>query len=113
MSKPKLYLDEDVWTGLSTALQKAGFDVVTVSGLQRKGFSDEAQLAFATAQGRAILSHNIQDFAPLAVLYAEDGREHCGIIVARQFDKGVLIRRTLDLLNALTAEQLANTLRFI
>lgn len=113
MSKPKLYLDEDVWLGLAAALQKAKFDVTSASELRRKGLSDEAQLSFAIGEGRAIFSHNIQDFAPLAVLYAEQGLEHCGIIVARQFDKGVLIRRTLALLASLTAEQLANTLRFV
>jgi len=81
--------------------------------LKRKGLSDEEQLVFAIAEKRAILTRNIQDFAPLAALYYEQGRRHFGIIVARHFDKGTLIRRTLKLLNPLTPESLADTLRFI
>jgi predicted nuclease of predicted toxin-antitoxin system len=109
----KLYLDEDVWVGLAAALRAAGYDVICASEVGRKGIDDEAQLAFAIAEGRAILTHNIQDFAPLARLYAEQGLSHPGIIVAAQFDKRKLLRRTLALLNSLTPEQLANTLRFV
>jgi hypothetical protein len=75
--------------------------------------NDEAQMAFAIASDRAIFTHNIQDFAPLARLYAERGLNHPGIIVASQFDKGKLLQRTLALLKELTPEQLANTLRFV
>jgi hypothetical protein len=64
-------------------------------------------------QDRAILTHNIQDFAPLAATYFEQGIDHPGIIVARHFEKGELLRRTLALLNSLTAEELTNTLRFV
>jgi len=109
----KLYLDEDVWTGLATALRQAGYDVVSVDDVGRKGLSDEDQMAFAIAEGRAILTHNIQDFAPLATTYFEQGIEHPGILVTRHFEKGLLLRRMLALLDALTAEQLANTLRFV
>ncbi len=109
----KLLLDEDVWTGLAAALRKASYDVISVNEIDRKTFSDEEQLAFAITESRAIFSHNIQDFAPLAEMYFEQNIEHSGIIVARYFDKGTLLRRTLALLNTLTAEQLSNTLRFI
>jgi len=109
----KLFIDEDVWSGLAAALRRAGYDAVAVSEVNRRGFSDEEQLAYATAEGRAILSHNIQDFAPLAETCFFEGIDHCGIIVARQFEKGKLLRRTLALLDGLTAQTLANTLRFI
>jgi hypothetical protein len=38
---------------------------------------------------------------------------HAGIIVARQFEKRELLRRTLALLETLTPETLSDTLRFI
>jgi predicted nuclease of predicted toxin-antitoxin system len=109
----KLLLDEDVWIGLAAALREAGYDTLSVNEVNRKTFSDEEQLAFAIAERRALLTHNIQDFAPLAEVYFNQGIEHYGIIVARQFDKGTLLRRTLDLLQTLSPEQLANTLRFV
>jgi predicted nuclease of predicted toxin-antitoxin system len=113
MKRIRLYLDEDVWVGLAAALRAAGYDAICASEINQKGADDEAQLTFAIAAGRAILTHNIQDFAPLARIYAEQGLSHPGIIVASQFEKGKLLQRTLALLNTLTPEQLANTLRFV
>jgi biotin operon repressor len=34
-------IDEDVWTGLAEALRQAGYDVVSVNEVGRKGLSDE------------------------------------------------------------------------
>jgi predicted nuclease of predicted toxin-antitoxin system len=113
MGRIRLYLDEDVWVGLTAALRAAGYAAICASEVGRKGIEDEAQLSFVIANGRAILTHNIQDFVPLARLYAEQGLTHPGIIVASQFDKGKLLQRTLALLKELTPEQLANTLRFV
>jgi hypothetical protein len=109
----KLFLDEDVWQGLSNALRSAGYDAVSASESDCKGISDEEILEYAVAQGRAVLTHNVQDFAPLAESCFLQGIEHHGIIVGRHFEKGELLRRTLDLLSTLTPESLANTLRFI
>lgn len=113
MSRVKILIDEDVWIGLVEALRQAGYDAVSVSELGRKGLSDEEQLAYAVSEGRAIITHNIQDFAPLAEIYFQHNRSHAGIVVARQFEKGELLRRTLTLLETLTPETAANTLRFI
>jgi predicted nuclease of predicted toxin-antitoxin system len=113
MSRIKILIDEDVWIGLVEALRQAGYDAVSVSELGRKGLSDEEQLAYAVSEGRAIITHNIQDFAPLAEIYFQQHRPHAGILVVRQFQKGELLRRALALLEPLTPETLANTLRFI
>ena len=113
MARPRVLTDEDVWAGLAEALRQAGFDAISVSELGRKGLSDEEQLTFAAAEGRAIITHNIQDFAPLAEIHFQRNLTHAGIIVARQFEKGELLRRALSLIESLTTEELANTLRFI
>ena len=62
---------------------------------------------------KLLLTHNIQDFAPLAELYFSQGISHFGIIVARHFEKGELLRRTLSLLDAIMPEELSDTLRFL
>lgn len=113
MSAIKILLDEDVWVGLAGALREAGYDAVSVNEINRKGSSDAEQVAFAVSEHRAILTHNIRDFSLLAQVYAEGGVDHFGIIVAAQFNKGILIRRTLSLLDSLTPELLRNTLRYI
>ena len=109
----RLLLDEDVWQGLALALREAGYDAVSVTEAGYRGLSDEEILAEAAAAGRAVMSHNIQDFAPLAEACFFQNLPHAGIIVARQFEKGELLRRLLTLLATLTPEALANTLRFI
>ena len=109
----RLLLDEDVWQGLAAALREAGYDAISVTEAGYKGLSDEEILTEAAAAGRAVLSHNIQDFAPLAEACFFENHPHAGIIVARQFEKGELFRRVTALLETLTPEALANTLRFI
>jgi predicted nuclease of predicted toxin-antitoxin system len=111
-SSIKLLLDEDVWQGLARVLRDAGYDALSVTEAELKGLSDEEILTQAVLQGRAVLTHNIRDFAPLAATYYTQGIEHPGIIVSKRFEKGELLRRTLRLLGSLTAETLANTLRF-
>ena len=113
LARIKLFLDEDVWTGLAEELRQAGYDTKSVDQIDRKGLSDEEQMDFAIAEERAIFTHNIQDFVPLVEQYFEKEIWHPGVIVARQFEKGTLLRRTLTLLDSLTPEQLANTLRFV
>jgi uncharacterized protein with PIN domain len=108
-----LLVDEDVWNGLAAALREAGYDTVSVAEAGLKGLSDEDLLAYAISERRAVITHNIQDFAPLAETYYFRCIEHYGIIVSRQFEKGELLRRMLTLLSGLTAESLADTLRFV
>ena len=109
----RILIDKDVWDGLAAAVREAGYDCLSVSEAGHKGLSDEDLLAWATAEQRAIITHNAQDFAPLAEVYFFQGVKHYGIIIARQFDKGTLLRRTLALLDGLVAKSLANTLRFV
>jgi hypothetical protein len=78
--------------------------------------SDEAQLAYAAAQGMAILSYNTQHFILLARSWYLAGREHAGIVVSEQFSQrqfGELLRRVLRLLNSLTANEIHNRVVFL
>ena len=109
----RILIDEDVWNGLAAALREAGYDCLSVTEAGHKGLSDEDLLAWAIAEERAIITHNGQDFAPLAETYFFHGVKHFGIIVARQFEEGKLLQRTLTLLDGLMAVSLANTLRFV
>jgi predicted nuclease of predicted toxin-antitoxin system len=109
----RLLIDEDVWQGLAAALREAGYDAISATESGYKGMADEEILAEASQAGRALLSHNIQDFAPLAEHCYFEGIPHAGIILARQFGKGELLRRTLALLKAVCRDDLENTLRFI
>jgi hypothetical protein len=60
-----LYLDEDVSVLIAALLRPHGFDVLTTREGLNLGQSDSFQLLFATAQRRAILTHNRGDFESL------------------------------------------------
>jgi hypothetical protein len=43
----------------------------------------------------------------------QEGREHSGVIVTNQIPLGEMLRRTLRLLNTLTADEIRNQLRHL
>ncbi len=108
-----LYFDEDVSSLLSKLLQSRGFDVLTTHEASQNGSSDEAQLAFATEQGRAILTHNRVDFERLAQLYIANGQSHSGIIIVVRRKPHDILQRLLRLLDQVTVDEMRDQLRYI
>jgi Domain of unknown function (DUF5615) len=76
----KLLTDEHYATEIAIQLRAAGHDAAAVLELGMTGTADEALLAFASAQGRALLTNNVRDFATIAVLWAKGGQEHGGLL---------------------------------
>ena len=112
----RLYLDEDFHPDIATAMRQRGHDCQNAAEAGMLGKSDEAQLAFAAAQGRCIVSFNVADFVELVKEWANQGRAHAGIVVTQQVSRqhfGALSQRLLDLLNTTTADEMANTLRYL
>ena len=108
-----LYTDADVNKKLGAKIREQGFDAISALEVQNNLLDDEPQLEYATSQGRAILTHNQQDFAPLHEKWQREGREHAGIILSVQIPIGELLRRTLNLLNQVTADEIHNNLRHL
>jgi predicted nuclease of predicted toxin-antitoxin system len=112
----RLYLDEDFHPDLAASVRKHGCDCVSTVEAGRLEKSDEEQLIYAAAQGRCVISFNIGDFADLAILWSRTGRDHAGIVVAQQVSRrhlGRLLHRLLHLLNTVTADEMANTFRYL
>lgn len=61
----RLYFDEDVSAGIVHNLRQRGFDVLSARDADRLHLDDEAQLAFAVSQKRALFTHNRYDFEQL------------------------------------------------
>jgi hypothetical protein len=79
----RLYLDDDsVDTGLIRLLRRDGHDVQVPADVGLVGSSDQAHLAHAIRDRRAILTRNHDDFEELhdLVVSAASG-QHCGILV--------------------------------
>ncbi len=87
-----LYADENFPSPTVEALRRLGHDVVTAkeAGQADSGNPDEAVLAFAHANGRAVLTHNRKDFRNLH----KAGRPHSGVVLCTQDpDFAALARR--------------------
>src|SRR5579871_3731058 len=80
----RLYFYRHIMARLAVDLRGRGYDVRTTEEAGKDTASDEEQLAFATAEKRAILTFNIRDFAPLYEGWPASGRSHGGIIVSQQ-----------------------------
>ena len=98
--KLHLHLDADASSkALFNALLEREHDVTrTPTEWMPLDASDEQQLLGATAQGRAIFTHNIRDFVVLGEKYPH----HAGIILARQ--KSMSLKETIDALDRLLRE---------
>jgi len=115
MSQIRLYVDEDAAQhAVVEGLRSHGIDVLTVLDVGVTGESDEEQLTFAAAQGRAIYTLNVADYCRLHTEFLAAGRQHSGIIVIprQRYSVGEKVRRLLQLADTLTAEQMRNRLEF-
>jgi len=108
-----LYLDEDVDVLIGELVQARGFSVLTTRDAGNLHVEDEEQLRFASQRGLTILTHNRVHFERLAEQYVVDGASHAGIIIARRRNPYEICRRLLVLLNAVTADEICNQIRYI
>ncbi len=112
----KLYLDEMVPTDLARVLREYGYDVATAQEVGMLGKGDSEQLEYAGAQGRAILTFNIGDFAALHRSWEDGGSHHAGIIVSPELEMrrfSELLRLCLRLLDQVAPEKMADRLCYL
>ena len=83
---------------LADMLRTRGIDCLAAREAGTLGQSDPEQLTFASFHNRAIITFNIVDYLRLAVTWADEGREHAGIIVSDQLQLPELLRRVLRLI---------------
>jgi len=111
--KLKLFLDEDIHTGLAHALRQRGYDVVHAQDLKRKGKSDSEQLALAVQEERCLVTFNIRDFVLLHNQYVGQNKEHWGIIVSKQMPIRETLRRLLKKVGLATQADFKNRIDFL
>lgn len=111
--KVKLFLDEDVHSGLAHVLRKRGYDVVHAQELDRKGLSDAEQLSFAIRHQRCLFSFNVKDFVILHNQFAQNQQEHWGIIVSKQIPFSETLHKLLHLLQRVSQETMKNRVKFL
>lgn len=109
----ELYLDEDVDVLVADLLRARGFTAVTTREANQLGKDDAAQLEYAIAHEYTFLTHNRADFAALALKYFEERREHAGIVISARHSPHEIVRRLLPILDAITADEMHNAVRYI
>lgn len=81
MSQP-LLLDEMFTDDIAQQLRTKGYDVISVvADPALVGLPDDRILAYATAEGRALVTANIKDFVPLDARYRAADQAHAGLIL--------------------------------
>lgn len=80
----RLYADEDFSYPVVTRLRQLGHDILTAqeAGQANQRVADHVVLAYASEQGRAVLSFNRRDFIRLH----RDVSSHAGIVVCSRDD---------------------------
>jgi Domain of unknown function (DUF5615) len=105
----RLYLDEDsMRRALAEGLRARGADALTAleAGIIER--ADGEHLAFAAAEGRALFSFNVGDFARRHAAWLARGEAHAGIVLTpqRRYPIGELVRRLAVLAAGRSAEDL-------
>ncbi len=111
MAEPlRFYMDQHVPGPVSRGLARRGVDVRTAQEADRCGLPDSEQLAFATAEGRVMVS-----FDPDYPALHQSGVEHAGIAwcAARKYGIGELIQALLLLHAVLDDEAMRNHLEYL
>ncbi|HEY1014435.1 MAG TPA: DUF5615 family PIN-like protein [Herpetosiphonaceae bacterium] len=108
-----VYLDEDVDVLIAELLRRQGFAATTTQEAGHSEWSDDEQLAYAAANGMAILTHNRNDFQRRADAYFAQGRGHAGIIIAIRRPAYEVASRVIAVLNQLTADEMQNQVAYV
>jgi hypothetical protein len=81
MSQP-LLLDEMFTDDIAQQLRTKGYDAISVVAAPALvGLPDDQILAYATTEGRALVTANIKDFIPLDTRYRAADQSHAGLIL--------------------------------
>jgi predicted nuclease of predicted toxin-antitoxin system len=106
----RFHLDEQMDPDIAAALRRHGIDVTTTVDAGLAGAPDQAQLDFASADSRIIVTDDA-DFLRLAA----SGAEHAGIVIChrRSMSIGEMIRGLILIYEVLTLEEMRGRIEFL
>lgn len=113
MTQVRFFTDEDMYGAIAPALRLAGIDAVSSPEVGRLGELDEAQLEWATSEGRVFVTFNVGHFLAHHTNWLRLGKSHAGIVVSAQRPIGDLLRRLLHLAATLDADGMRDRLEFL
>lgn len=105
----RFFFDQHMPNAVAGALRRHGADVLTAHEAGRCGLTDEEQLRFATAEGRAVVT--------LAADFLQHGEAFAGGIFCHPDEYGhdveSLIHNLLILYGVMTADELQNHVEYL
>lgn len=106
----RFHLDENVDHGIARGLQRRSIDVTISPDARLVGASDEEQLAFASREGRVIITHD-RDMLRLHSL----GINHAGIVYCASGARsiGEIVRQLLLQHECLSDEEMRGQVEYI
>jgi predicted nuclease of predicted toxin-antitoxin system len=106
----RFYLDQHIFGAVPTGLRQHGIDVLTMQEAGRCCLSDPDQLAFATAEGRVLVTFDT-DFLTLDA----SGVQHSGIAwcPALKYSIGQLIQALLLVHGVLNSDDMQNHVEYL
>jgi len=113
MTQLRFFTDEDMYGAIARALRIAGIDAVSTPDAGRLGELDEAQLEWATSEGRVLVTFNVGHFLAHHTNWLQIGKPHAGIVVSAQRPIGDLLHRLLHLAGTLDADAMRDRLEFL
>lgn len=96
-------------SAVAEGLRLRGVDVTTTADARLGGAVDEKQLAFATAEGRVMVTYD-RDYVRLNA----QGVRHAGIaFLPKRMEIGAIIEGLLVLVEVFTADEMRNQVQYI
>lgn len=99
----KVYLDENLSARVAQILRARGVDAVSAYEVGQVGLDDRAQLRYAAADGRAVVTLDVEDFIALDAETIAANAAHAGMVL---IPRRIFRRHEFDAL-ASAIEQLA------
>jgi len=110
----RIYTDESVHTAVAEGLRRRGMDAWSARDAGNLGLSDEDQLEHAAREHAAIFTHD-DDFLRLAHAWAQQGKEHWGIIYVHEhkLSIGERLARLLECALVFEPQEMKNRVEFL
>jgi hypothetical protein len=110
MAEIRYHLDEHVPTAIAIGLRRRGIDVTTTVEAGLTSASDEAQLAFAVAERRIIVTRD-----PDFLILSANGAMHAGIAFAPKTARSIgrIVLSLVHLHRMQTAEAMQNRIEYL
>ena len=111
-----IYVDADLTPHIVSALRQRNYECQSALEDGMRAATDEQILERATELNMVLLTNNARDFAYLAQKWANEGRQHAGILISEQYRKrqiGEFLRRLLRFLDTITAEEMRGAFRYL